>query len=70
MKNFAPNRWMHNGNQKLVGIHAKPITTVCQYTDGSIASPQKFSVVLEIIKQLKHGEPSNHLYNLPIPKYN
>lgn len=53
MKNFAPNRWIHNGNQKLVGIHAKPITTVCQYTDCSIASPQKFSVVLKIINGIK-----------------
>lgn len=42
-KNFAPKRWTHSGNQKLVGIHANPIIIVWMYTLLSIGPPQNSS---------------------------
>lgn len=42
-KNFAPNRWTHNGNQKLVGMQLNPMIIVWMYTLLSIEGPPQYS---------------------------
>jgi hypothetical protein len=39
-KNLAPNRCTHRGNQKLVGIQAKPMIKVWRKTESAMGSPQ------------------------------
>lgn len=42
-KNLVPSRCTHNGNQKLVGMHASPIMMVCEKTLSSIGPAQNSS---------------------------